>query len=1002
MANRYWVGAGTSWTTANTASWSATDGGAGGASVPTSADDVFFTNLSGNCAFTTGIAAKSITCQGAGPYAGTWSGTGIGLSVYGNLALSASMTITISGGTLTLLNNGPSPTTSITSAGKSISCNLTVNLGSNTPTLNLNDAFSIGNSATLTVTSGNFTTNNYTVTCGSFAFLASTGSGSANFGSSTINILTPAGTALNLSGTGTLNAGTSQIIISGTASTMTISGAAKTLYNVSFTGSTVNSISISAPLTYNNLSISGRTSTGVSSITLSANQTVNGTLTVSAGLDASSRIFILSSPLGTTRQLVCAAATLTSADFRDIAVSGSAAPIGGTSIGDCKGNSGITFTTAAPKYWNLAAGGNWNAVAWATTSGGTPAMNNFPLAQDTCIFQATGLNSGATVTVNSAYTIGAIDMSARTANTMTLATGSNTPVIYGSWTNGTGTTITGTTTLTFAGRGNQTITSAGKTFTQAITINSPGGSVTLQDAFITSSTVSPAITHTAGDFFANGYNLTATGFNSSAVNTKTIGIGSGTWTLTGTGSMFSASSSVTVTGTGTIRLTSASAKTFNGAGIQTYPTITQGGTGTLTITGSNKFANITNTAIGRVQFTGGTTNEFTAFNLNGVLGSLLPVGSTNTTQAILKAPSWNVGANSTDAGNNTGLSFTAGTVDYLSISYVNGVIAVGPILVYIIESATASSAESPTGTYNPSVSETTALADSAIAGMLYLGELSESATVADSVSAFRAFLAAVIEAAVSAEVTQAASALSAALAEVVQAAETTQASAALNASVQELAQGADATTRGLLFLSSVLEASQAQELAAAVAAFNRSVSESASSIEAVSVVASTFSAAALNTATARDATQGANTGTSNLSENATGSESSAAKFIALTGVAESSAAQEFSSAAAVFQSPIAESSVAQDQTRVAPSNFSAVALAAAQAAESFNPAGSIYNAVLPIQGVGITDSFIGAYLWNPIDDNQTANWQNVSNSQGSGWVQVPTDDAPNWQPTIEP
>lgn len=51
MANRYWTGAvngGTgTWDTSNTANWSATSGGAGGASVPTSADDIFFDANSG-------------------------------------------------------------------------------------------------------------------------------------------------------------------------------------------------------------------------------------------------------------------------------------------------------------------------------------------------------------------------------------------------------------------------------------------------------------------------------------------------------------------------------------------------------------------------------------------------------------------------------------------------------------------------------------------------------------------------------------------------------------------------------------------------------------------------------------------------------------------------------------------------------------------------------------------------------------------------------------------
>jgi hypothetical protein len=274
-------------------------------------------------------------------------------------------------------------------------------------------------------------------------------------------------------------------------------------------------------------------------------------------------------------------------------------------------------------------------------------------------------------------------MSARTSNTMTLATGSTTPSIYGNWINGTGTTLTGTGTLIFAGRVSQTITSAGRTFTQRIQCDSPDGSLTLQDALTVSLSSSSAINHVSGTFDAATYNVTASGASggiaSNSSSTRTLALGSGTWTLSGTGGFNATpSTNLTVTGAGTISMTSASAKTFAGGSIQTYPTLNQGGTGTLTVSGSNKFAGLTNTAIGRIQFTGGTTNEFTSFTINGVSGNLLQLGSTNTTQAILqKGSAWLMGANSTDAGNNTNLSFTAGGgIDYLSVSYINGTVVV--------------------------------------------------------------------------------------------------------------------------------------------------------------------------------------------------------------------------------------------------------------------------------------------------------------------------------------
>jgi hypothetical protein len=85
-----------------------------------------------------------------------------------------------------------------------------------------------------------------------------------------------------------------------------------------------------------------------------------------------------------------------------------------------------------------------------------------------------------------------------------------------------------------------------------------------------------------------------------------------------------------------------------------------------------------------VLFTGGTTNDFDNFNLNGTsTAARLTLGSTNTTQAILRKPSaWNVGAGSLDGGNNTGLSFTAGGNDFLSISYINGQAAAPTSQIY--------------------------------------------------------------------------------------------------------------------------------------------------------------------------------------------------------------------------------------------------------------------------------------------------------------------------------
>jgi hypothetical protein len=497
----------------------------------------------------------------------------------------------------------------------------------------------IGTSNNFTVTNGLIDFDTYNVTVGA---IVSNGSNSRtiDFGSSVVSIgLTGLnfGTTETVAANLTIVAGTSTINIDNTNGDF--DGNGKTFHDVAFTSSSSGTPEIRGVNTFNNLSFTGVFFAGVKNILVYANQTINGTLTFVGGSDATCRQFCRSDTLGTTRTLTCAAVSLVDVDFRDITIAGVAAPATGTRIGDCKGNSGITFTAAANKYWNLAGNNNWSATGWALSSGGSPSVNNFPLAQDTCIFESTSPGTGATTTINADYNIGTIDMSARTGNTMTLATGSTAPFIYGNWINGTGTTLTGTGTMTFAGRGSQTITSAGKTFTQGFTIDTPGGSVTLQDALVTNINSANALVINKGSFDAGTYNLTLSGATSNVrsftTTTRTIGIGSGTWSIAGSSNCWdtSTSTNLTVTGTGTISLTSGSAKTFAGGGVAyTDITVNQGGAGTLTISGNNTFKDITNTykATGATNITLGTTTQrVSQWTAAGEAGRVLTVQGTS-------------------------------------------------------------------------------------------------------------------------------------------------------------------------------------------------------------------------------------------------------------------------------------------------------------------------------------------------------------------------------------
>jgi len=643
-STRYWVGGTGNWS--STTKWSTSSGGASGASVPRSHDDVVFNSASNATAYTAtvdavtgGIRVKALTI--AGPASGnvTLAGSTAIVGIHGNVTLPATGLTRTYTGAITLTGSTSGKT--LTTNGVALSSILTVDgIGCE---WTLGSALNIGTSNDFNIYNGSFITGNYALTANLINAIKANGwttDRSINLGSSTITTGSAPtfpimfGTTTVEADTLTFNCGTSTILIP--AFNGTFNGNGKTFYNVSLNYNGNASLTISGANTFNDLSITGITGTGIKTTSFANNQIINGTLTISAGTDATMRNFVRSDTFGTTRTLTCAAVSMTDVDFRDITIAGVAAPATGTRIGDCKGNSGITFTAAANKYWNLAGNNNWTATAWATSSGGSPSINNFPLAQDTCIFQSTSPGTGATTTISIAYNIGTIDMSARTTNTMTLATGSSSPFIYGNWINGTGTTLTGTGTLTFAGRGSQTVTSAGKTFTQNLTIDTPTGTVTLQDALI----CNQQMTVTRGGIDGNNYNVTFTGTGSSTgvlssnTNTRTISIGSGTWTIASTsGWSVSIATNFTVTGTGTISLTSTSSNTFTGGSVAyTNITLNQGGAGTLTISGNNTFKDITNTykATGATAISLGTTTQrVSQWTAAGEAGRVLTVQGTS-------------------------------------------------------------------------------------------------------------------------------------------------------------------------------------------------------------------------------------------------------------------------------------------------------------------------------------------------------------------------------------
>ena len=236
--------------------------------------------------------------------------------------------------------------------------------------------------------------------------------------------------------------------------------------------------------------------------------------------------------------------------------------------------------------------------------------------------------------------------------------------------------------ITFgATSGTQQITTNGKTINFPITFNGAGGTFQLQDALTMGSTRDAALAN--GTLDLNGKTMTVgTRFRISA-GTKNLTFNGGTLvcpdpnTTSFNNSNPTGFTTTAGTGTGTISMTAATAKTFVGGGSTYNCTLNQGGIGTLTVSGANTFLNITNTVQPTTVLFTVATHKFTNFSLSGTAGNLVTLGSTSgIVQATLqKGSTWFMGANSTDAGNNTGLTFTAGGgIDYLNVSYINGTV----------------------------------------------------------------------------------------------------------------------------------------------------------------------------------------------------------------------------------------------------------------------------------------------------------------------------------------
>lgn len=631
--------------------WATASGGAGGTGVPTASDDVVTDNLSSTGAYTITINATA-NCRSV-----SW-----GAPASGNLTLAGTQTLNVAGSyanyaglirTYTGAINFTSSTTGRTLdfAGVAMASTMAFNTAGGGWTLlsSLNNGTS-----TIQAFQGAIDTNGFTVTCGSMS-----GIGSAvrllTLGASTWNCTSWATTGSNI----TLNAGTSTVAVIG-----------------------VSNMFDTANLTFYNLSLSTAFQIGCP---ISTDFTVSNLLTLAGSSASTARLLLRTFTRGTTKTITAASVSITNVDFEEIVGAG-AATWSGTSVGDCGGNSGITFTSPITCYWvhGVSAAYNWtDSTRWFTTSGGTTPAR-VPLCQDTARIDGSSIGaSGKTIAIGVANTrLGTVDWTGVT-NAPTFSFG-QTSMWHGSMTLRSGMVISGTGTATLrGGAGTKVLTSAGCTFSCPLAMQALG-TWQLGDALSMSALRTFTLFYGAFDTANNDMSVGLVTI--SGTTTRAMTLGTSTVSLTGNGFVWNAGTTTGLTFSGassTIKFTdtSASAKTFDGGGL-TYGTVWLSvvSSGKLTIGGDNTYTLFKCDARpNTLEFSSGQTHTFGGFEVNGTAGNLVVVRTeTAASTTFSKASgtvscdylnlsyndatggaSWYAGANSTNGGNNTGWTFTA-------------------------------------------------------------------------------------------------------------------------------------------------------------------------------------------------------------------------------------------------------------------------------------------------------------------------------------------------------
>lgn len=582
----------------------------------------------------------------------TWAGSSA-LSINGNLNLSggtAGITATYSGGITftstiagqTIDTNGVALSTAVTFSGVGGGWTLQNNLD-------------IGGNG-ISLSNGTWDTNGKQVDCNSFV-----GSGSntrtLTLGASVFNVNSNGSWNIFTSTNMTLNAGTSSLTVNG----QSFFGGGLTYYDVTLNQSGTMQELSGGNNTFHNLTRSaGASVTGGLFLRSGTTQTVTGTLSLN-GQSLINRLFIASlsnqgqtPDAGTPVTISAAIVSISNVDFEDVTATGAGNWTAGTSIGDCGGNTGITFTPAVSRFWMAVSGGSWSATtSWSATSGGATGAS-VPLPQDTVTINNLSITSGSrTITANMPRLAKSIDFTGvlnTPAFSYTASNGSGAfgAAVFGALTLVSGMTITASSQIFgFGGRSVSIFTTAGLTIDMPIRVIAPGGTLTVSGDMILGSTRALVLKNGIFDCSTNNPNVTAGSFQSSqdvgATNTRTLNMGNGTWTMQSTGQVWDIGTPTNLTltaGSSTIKVTNTtnSSVTVNPGG-KTYNNIwfaRGASTGSISVTstggGSPVFNDFkdTGTAAHSIVFDAGINVTVSTFNVNGSAGNLITINSSST------------------------------------------------------------------------------------------------------------------------------------------------------------------------------------------------------------------------------------------------------------------------------------------------------------------------------------------------------------------------------------